>query len=90
MAAFNRFAWGQIQKVQDHYGWGKRPWYCGDDESRFVSALVELNYAGCVLPELSDEVRAVVTEWYTRLKSELNKAEYDGAMERFRLTHGAH
>lgn len=86
--AFKTFAWQHINKAKEHYAWGKRSWYWVDDDSRFIEGLIELNYATNILDELSDGDRAVIAEWHNRLKGELNKAKYEQAMERSRITLG--
>lgn len=81
--AFNRFAWDEIGKAKSLYNAGKGRIY--DDKERLQKALVELNIAANVLDQIDEPVKRVIGEWHNTIKGDLNKRQYDEAMQLSRL-----
>ena len=86
--AFHEFAWVHIDKARQLLKEGKSSWYWDDDESKFIDALVELNVAWSVSEEISEGDRTEMIKFHDILKSELNKDEYQRAMNRSKGTLG--
>lgn len=86
--AFTAFARQHIEEAIKLYTAGKKPWYRFDDKTLFIRAIVELNYVNSVLNEVGDRERTDTVDWYNRLRSELNKAQYQEAVEKSKIILG--
>ena len=87
-SVFNQFAWYCIGRSKDHYYKGKASWYFNDDEQEFIEAVKALNDTGPIMGELSEGDRKVITEWHSKLKSELNPNEFEKAGQEWKIVNG--